>query len=1155
MKKILRRITFLYLIISLQSVLVAQSAQTDFVKDSLHINLTNSYRISAINIIPLSEKIKLRGKLLDRKDYTISYETGTFSLSTDLSYSLLDTIFISYRTIKLDLKREYKRRNLVLNYDDKFRDTVRTLKLVSEPLTSESIFGKDIQKSGAIVRGFTFGTNRDFQLNSGLRLQLSGKLSDDIDIVAALTDENTPIQPEGNTETLNELDKVFIEIKHKNAVGTFGDYDLNLKDNEFSNINRKLQGLKGEFTFGDTKGTVAVAGARGKFNTNKFNGQDGNQGPYHLYGINNERAIILIAGSEQVYVDGVQMKRGENNDYIIDYSNSEVTFTPKRLITSASRISIDFEYTDQSFKRNFFGADFSTKIFDDKLKLGVGYFREGDDQSNPIEYTFSDSDLAILRQAGNDRNAAVKSGVTQPAPDSTGKIQGVYSKVDTTINSQSYSYYRYAPGNLSSIYNVSFTYVGDGNGDYSKESLGNYKFAGIKQGSYLPVIFLPMPELKQIGNISLDAALAENINLTAEFSGSDWNKNLFSELNKSGDFGYARKIYFDIKPREISIGGNSLGKIGLSLKDRFIQSRFTSLDRIDAVEFNRYYNLPQQTIGDQTLREAELNYSPIKTLTLNAKYGYLKEGDNFSSNRIYLEINFADQKDYKLNYVVDNVDSKNVGTETNWMRQNGSAFYSLGSFKPGIDFLYENKEDKLSTKDSLLLTSLRYVETAPYVEYSNSSGLDFRVGYSLRDEYFPLNGTLLKQSTSTMQQLQINYKALREFNTSMSLTFRNKKFTDEFKPKGFVNNQTVLLLSQSRFNFGGGFITGDLYYQASTEQTARLQKVFVKVTKGTGNYIYLGDLNNNGIPDENEFQLTAFDGDYILITLPTDKLYPVIDLKTNTRWRVDFSRVMKGYGFWSTIFKPLSTETFWRVEENSNISDTKQIYLMNLSKFLNDSTTVQGTQTFQNDFNLFQNRNDFSIRARYTQRKSLNQYSGGVERGYFSERGLRIRFKMIPEVSNQTEITNQNDNMISPPSTNRAREVTRNSFSSDFSYRPVQNIEAGFKIETAQSVDNHPVVPLTVNMNSITLRLNFSFENFGRLRIEGERTELTSTSNAYNIPFEITRGNVIGKNYFWRAFFDYRLTSFIQTSFSYDARLQGDSRVIQTMRAEAKAYF
>lgn len=222
---------------------------------------------------------------------------------------------------------------------------------------------------------------------------------------------------------------------------------------------------------------------------------------------------------------------------------------------------------------------------------------------------------------------------------------------------------------------------------------------------------------------------------------------------------------------------------------------------------------------------------------------------------------------------------------------------------------------------------------------------------------------------------------------------------------------------------------------------------------------------------------------------------------------------------------------------------------------MNDSTTIRGTQLFQHDINLFQNSSELSFRLRFLQRKSLNQFSGGIERGYFRERGLRIRFRMIEEINNQTEFINQTDNLISPPTSNRARTVTRNDLTSDFSYRPVRDIEVGFKIAAGRSQDDFPKTPTIVDQNSVTLRVNFSFENIGRLRVEAERTELTSSSNNFNIPYEITRGNVIGKNYFWRVFFDYRLSGFIQTSLSYDARLQGSSRVIQTMRAEARAYF
>jgi hypothetical protein len=1126
------------------------------VKDTIRINFDNQYKISSFQIVPFTESIIIHKKVLTRSDYQINYSKGSFSISPDYKFTLLDTIIISYKTVKLNLKKEYKRRSLLTLIDEKKRDTLRTMKKLNEALTTESIFGKDMQKSGALIRGFTVGTNSDFTLTSGLQLQLSGKLSDDIELVAALTDENTPIQPEGNTETLQELDKVFIEIRHKNAVGTFGDYDLNIKDGEFGEVSRKLEGLKGEVMFGDTKGTIAVATSKGKFNTNQFSGMDGNQGPYRLYGVNNENTIILIAGSEVVYLDGIQMKRGDNNDYTIDYANAMLTFTPKRLITSVSRISVDFQYSDQQYNRNFFGADFQTKLIGDRLSVGVGYFREGDDENNPINAAFTQDQINILKQAGNNRNAAIISGVQLAIADSTGKIQGAYTKIDTLINEQKYSYYKYAPGFSTSVYNVSFTYVGEGNGDYEKQSLGNYNFAGIKNGSYLPVIYLPMPELKQLGNLSISGKIIDGVSLTAELSGSDWNQNTFSTLDKQNDFGYARKFLLDIVPMDISIGGSSIGKIGISLKDRFIQGNYSPLDRINEVEFSRYYNLPAQTQPeDQTLREFTLTYLPIKNLSINSKYGYVQQGNDFSSDRISTQINYADGQKSKFDFNLDYVASKDTTISTKWLKENGSAFYSIGSFKPGIDFNYEDREDKVSPADTLLPTSLRYAEVAPFLQYSLTSKLDAKVSYSFRTESFPLGSIMTRQSDATMESFQLSFKGLKEFSSTLNMTFRDKKYTGEFHQKGYTDNQTVLLLSQSKFNFWNGFINGDLYYQASTEQTARLQKVFVPVPVGTGNYIYLGDLNHNGIADEDEFQLTAYDGNYSLVTIPTDKLYPVMDLKTNTRWKIDFSKIASGNSFLSQIIKPISTETSWRVEENSKDENTKDIYLLHFSKFLNDSTTINGTQFFQHDVNLFQNSNELSFRLRYDQKKSLNNFSDGIENAYFSERTLRIRFKMIEEISNQTDITSQDDNQIAPTSLNQSRNVTRSNFTTDFSYRPVRDIEVGFKVSSDKSVDDYPVVPATVNTNSVSLRVNFSFENSGRLRFELERTELTSSSNSYNIPFEVTQGNVVGKNYFWRTFFDYKLASFIQTSLSYDARIQGASKVIQSMRAEARAYF
>jgi hypothetical protein len=1133
--------------------LITVESQTQTVVDTFSINQNNFYKISSINIIPFSEKIKVGNEFISNDNYDFSYETGVLKFFNQFEISPPDKIIISYETIRLKLTSEYQRRSLVIKYDDKLADTIRVLKKPNQVLSTESIFGKNIQKSGALVRGFTVGTNSDFTLNSGLRLQLSGKLSDDIELVAALTDENTPIQAEGNTETLEELDKVFIEIKHKNAVGTFGDFELTDKQSEFSQLTRKLQGLKGEFIFDKTKGTVVVAGSRGKFNSSQFSGSDGNQGPYRLYGINNEKSIILIAGSEKVYLDGELLSRGENKDYVIDYSNSEITFTAKRLITSVSRISVDYEYTDQNYNRNFYGANFSTNLINDKLKIGLSYYRESDDEKNPVEISFSDDDKMLLQNAGDNRSSAVRTGVSIAEADSLGNITGIYSKVDTVINSESFSYYKYLPGEDESIYEVSFTYVGSGYGDYDKVSIGNYKFVGIGSGSYMPVIYLPLPELKQVGSLYINSIPIQGINLNVELSGSSFDENLLSNLNDDDNTGYARKISIDVEPREIKIGNTSLGKIGINLKDRFIESRYNSLDRIDEVEFSRYYNLTDAPESDQILREVSLNYTPVDALKLISKYGYLKQSEDFISERIYNEIKYSDKQKNQLEYVVDYVTTKNSSVTTDWNKQNGKAAVDISIFRPGLDFLYENKN--VSTADSLLSTSYRYVEAMPNIQFSPGNSLSITAGYSYREEYFPLEHKMELQSKAFLQKYSLEYRGIKEFSTSLDFTFRNKNYTQAFTEQGYTNNETILFLSQSRTNLWNGFVQGDIYYQAATEQTAVLEKVFVKVETGTGSYIYLGDLNENGIAEESEFQLTSYDGEYIVVTTQTDELYPVIDLKMNTRWKLSFEKIITGKSLLSKMAKAISTETSWRVEENSKAEDTRQIYLMNLSKFLNDSTTVSGSQVFQNDFNLFQNSNDFSIRLRYLQRKNLSQYSTGIEKGFYKERGIRVKVRLIKEITNQTEFINETDNLISPEVTNRARTVSTNDLSTEFSYRPINNVEFGFKILTGTSNDSYPQTPTKVDINSVILRLNISFQNLGRLRFETERTELNTNDSSADIPFEITQGNVVGKNYFWRVFFDYKIMSYIQTSVSYDGRLQGKGRIINTLRAEAKAYF
>lgn len=1126
------------------------------VTDTIPINLDNHYSLSRVSIIPFSESITLRKKILNRNDYEISYSTASFKLSDSLAFSVFDTLYVKYNSYRLSFKKEYKKRSLVVKINEAGNDTIQVAQEEPGEFTTEDIFGSGIEKSGTLVRGFTVGTTKDFTLNSGLRLQLSGKLSKDIEVVAALTDENTPIQPEGNTERLEELDKVFIQIKHPNAVGTFGDYQLTKKQGEFGVIDRKLQGLMGEFNYKDQSGYVSIATSRGKYNTNNFYGADGVQGPYRLSGTNNENDIVVIAGTENVYLDGIEMKRGEANDYTIEYSNAQITFTPKKLITSASRISVDFEYTDRRFTRNFFGSGVQSSFLDNKLGIQLQYLREGDDPNAPIDVTLSDSDKAILQNAGDDINKATKTGVSLAQPDSLGIIRGTYSRADTVINGQTITYYIYKPGDPSAIYNVSFSYVGDFQGDYSKISLGNYQYVGKNQGGYLPLIFLPMPELKQEGNIVVDANPIKDFYVSLEFAGSSWDKNRLSTLDDKNNFGYARNVTLRMDPKQLDIGAINFGKIGFSLKDRFIQGKFSPADRINEVEFNRDYNITStQDTVDETLREFNLNLLPINNMQVTSSVGILKRGDDFNSSRYNNIFSFSDNSNYSLNYNFDYVESKNINTNSNWLRQKGSGYYVFWYLKPGVEFLAENKKDNYVYSDSLLSTSLKYYEVDPFLEIVNINGLKVGGKYSLREDYLPLNGLITKQAKALTQYYNLTYNGLKEVSSSLDFTLRDKKFTEPFKKSGALDNQTILIRSQSKFNFWNPVLNGDLYYEVSTERTAKLERIFVHVQQGTGNYIYLGDLNNNGIADENEFEPSVYDADYILITMPTDQLYPIIDLKTSTRWKIKYGDIFEQGSLAHKILDPLSTETSWRIEENSRETDYKKIYLLDFSAFQNEATTISGTNFIQQDIFLFENDPNLSFRFRYAQTKGLNQFSAGTERSYNRERSLRITFRMVKELGNQTELVNTKDAVFAPEESNRKRNIDGNSVSSDFSYRPDNNVEVGFKIKVGSNTDYYPAVPTIIDLNSQSLRFNLSFAGTGRLRIELERDELTGNTSENFLPFELTAGNVIGKNYFWNLNFDYRINSFLQSTVSYDGRLQGASRAIHTARAEVRAYF
>ncbi len=1106
-------------------------------------------------ILPATVEIKIKNRKLESAEYFVNIQEGSFSVNDSVSMSIFDTITAIYRYIPLSIKKVSANREFIQKTEFPFGDTTRQF-IISKPITSENIFGSGIEKSGSIIRGFTVGTNKDFSLQSGLRLQLSGKLSEDIDIVASLTDENSPIQPEGNTESLEEIDKVFIQVTHKNARGVFGDYDLNKSSGEFGRVNRKLQGLLLEGNYQGNEAGIALASSKGKFNSVSLTGIDGVQGPYALSGANGERDVIVIAGSEKVFIDGEQLTRGENNDYTIDYSLAQITFTPKRLITNQSRIYADYEYTDRKFTRNLFSGSASAAIIENRLKLSFLYLRESDDQDAPIDLILSENDKLILKNAGDNFLSASRSGISLATIDSTGKIRGLYEKIDTILNTAPFQYYKYNPGSDSALYTITFSFVGYGNGDYSKQSVGVFRYVGAKKGDYLPIVFLPLPELKQFSNLVLNYDYPGLFSISAELAVSSYDKNRFSGLDDSDNNGMARNIVAKTAKYSFSLLGQNDLSASLSYRNRFVDSRFVSPERFSSVEFNRDYNSVNSPAGQpELLNELSAEFKLSKFGGLNAVYGKLSKGDNFISDRFRADLISDEIEKIKFDNTFDYVSTRNYGQSSKWIKNYFNLSTGFALIAPSVKIKYEDKKESIGGNDSLLSNSLNYYEVVPGLDLFNDYPVGLFTGVVFREDKLPLNGVLEPESFSQGFDIKLTTRNIRAISADFNITRRKKQYRDKFRNLGALDNENILIRNYLRYNLLNRGLTGDIFYEVSTQKTARLERVFVEVSRGNGNYRYIGDLNSDGIRNENEFEPTNYDGNYILLTIPGDELIPNVDLKTGIRTKYYLKDIVNTDLPVKTLVKPISGEFTLRIEENSSDRNSNNIYLLKSKSLLNDSTTIRGSQFLQKDMFIFEDDPELSFRLRFNQRKSLSQFNSGPERGYQRERSLRIRFKLVEEIAMQVDLINSTDNLRAIKNKIRNRAIQGNNIFLDFSYRPVRNVEVGMLLKTGRSEDFFPDEPTVMDNNSQILRMNISMGGIGRIRTEIERNEILINKSDESLPFELTGGNAVGKNYFARFNLDYRIALNLQSTVAYDARKLGGSRIIHNFRGEVRAFF
>lgn len=530
----LYRISILLLLIQLslwsQAQLPGQAPVSNLRQKTFPIK-ADSLKIDSLSTIPNTIEIKD----IPAADYRFDFIN---SMLYWIKKPVRETITITYRVFPYKLNPVAQR----MNYDSVMNNFyVKPYEFndgYNEQQRGMFNFGS-IKAEGSFGRQIGFGNSQDAVLNSTLNLQLSGMLGDSIEIQAAITDNNIPIQPDGNTQQLNEFDQVFLQFKKKNWQLNLGDLELRQNQSYFLNFYKRLQGISFQTNNRVAKNITSntlVSGsiAKGKFTRNVFQGLEGNQGPYRLTGANNEFFFIILANTERVFLDGVLLQRGEDQDYVINYNTAELTFTPKRMITKDSRIQVEFEYAERSYLNAnlYLAQEFE---FNKRLKLRVGAFNNGDARNSQINQLLDDPQKQFLSNIGDSIQKAFYSSAVLDTF-AAGKV--LYEKIYVGLD----SFYQYSTNPALAKYSLSFIDVGDGKGNYITDFNGAngkvYKYVPpvgtIRQGKYEPIIILVTPKKQQLVNMGVDYIVNKNTLLKAEVATSSYDVNTFSK-NDDGD--------------------------------------------------------------------------------------------------------------------------------------------------------------------------------------------------------------------------------------------------------------------------------------------------------------------------------------------------------------------------------------------------------------------------------------------------------------------------------------------------------------------------------------------------------------------------------------------------------------------------------------------
>lgn len=1100
------------------------------------------------------------GNSPDPFSYRIDFKKGVVYFSEELK-QLQDSLTVEYWQYPDFLTRDY------FSLDSKMivENTGQMDKLYSlQESTNTNVFTpfEGLNTSGSISRGITIGNNQNAVVNSELDLQITGKLSETVSIRASIQDANIPTQEGGYSQSLNEFDQIFIELFGENWNIRAGDIDLLNTRSYFGRFSKKVQGISLGGTINNEDGskiTAFASGAlvKGIFTKSEFVGQEGNQGPYKLVGPNGELYILVVSGSERVYVNGLLLKRGENEDYVIDYNAGEIKFNPTYPITANMRISVEYQFTDRNYTRfiGYGGGNYTS----DNLDLGVYVYSENDAKNQPLQQNLSQEQVGILQAAGDDKDLMV---APSAVPDTYAEDRILYKKV--FLDGQEIFVYSNNPED--ELFNVRFTLVGEHNGDYvisDQNAISRiYEYIapinGVKQGKYEPIIRLNAPVKLQVGGLNGSYHPSEKTLVDFEIAGSNNDLNLFSNIDDNDNTGFAGRLA--VKQRvlttEDSLRVNAFGSLD------FVQSNFRTIERLYNIEFNRDWNLLDPH-GDQRFVISGVEVSHPKMGGGRYEFQNLNFSENFNGTR-HLIVSDIKLKRLRLSTYGSFLESKAGSISSKFFRLNNTTAYSFERAWVGGKLALEDNRIRELTRDSISPVSQKFSSFEFFSGIGDSTDVFVEAGYQYRVNDSVRNQRLQKVNASNTYYLKS--RLINSENTQLSAFANYRTVKYQAFPEEIISpNLPVVITSRareterslnSRILYNQSFFEGGIRWNTTLESNngviPQQEFTYVKTDPGQGVYMW-NDYNNNGIQELEEFEVAQFQdqAEYIRVLLPNQVF---LKIRQNR-----FSQILTlNPQAWSNRegFRKLLSHFY---NQTSYILDRKVKRKndgFNINPFEDGGRDQLGlTLNFRNALFFNRGKQHFTTSYTYISTSANNLLAIGLQKNDLESHQLNFSHKFWENwLLNLKGAKGSNESLSENFATRNYRLKSSEinpKISYLFSRQARFDVFYNFKNNDNQFGERE-------KLKQQTLGFSFSYSNAEKISINGEFNYIDNgfKGSAFSpVAYQMLEGLQPGTNFTWRMLFQKRITKYLDANLSYYGRKSETSKTVHTGSVQLRAYF